>query len=79
MWELINQEIWREKVVPIMSKTSDFSPHSTIPLYISLYNEAVIGKFLFNPGTQLSFIRRDTILTFFGKMTLPMTEHDAQA
>jgi len=46
VWELINQEIWREKIAPIMTKTSDFKPHSTIPFYISLYNEAVIVNLL---------------------------------
>ena len=35
-----------------MTKTSDFKPHSTIPFYISLYNEAVIGN-IYNYKTKL--------------------------
>jgi hypothetical protein len=42
--ELLTSEIWRENVIPIMTKTDDFKPISTIPLYLSLYNEAVIGQ-----------------------------------
>jgi len=44
--ELLTCELWREKVVPIIVKTSDFQPHSTIPFYLSLYNEAVILNLL---------------------------------
>lgn len=42
--ELLTAELWREKVVPTMVRTSDYRPHSTIPFYLSLYNEAVIGE-----------------------------------
>lgn len=44
--ELLTSEIWRENVIPIMTKTDDFKPISTIPLYLSLYNEAVIVNLL---------------------------------
>jgi len=44
--DLLAAELWREKVVPIMIKTKDFLPKSTIPFYLSLYNEAVILNLL---------------------------------
>lgn len=44
--ELLTAELWREKVVPTMVRTSDYRPHSTIPFYLSLYNEAVIVNML---------------------------------
>ena len=47
MHELITCEIWRHHVIPIIIKTKQFNPMSTLPFYTSLYNEAVIGNLFY--------------------------------
>ncbi|XP_022098393.1 zinc finger MYND domain-containing protein 10-like isoform X1 [Acanthaster planci] len=43
--DLICSEIWQQKVFSII-KRMDFEPHTTIPLYISLYHEATLVNLL---------------------------------
>jgi len=44
--ELLSCELWRQRVIPIIIKTKQFNPISTLPFYNTLYNEAVIVNLL---------------------------------
>ena len=46
IYELLSFELWRHRVIPIIIKTKNFNPQSTLPLYTSLYHETVIGESL---------------------------------
>ena len=58
VYELLSFELWRHKVIPIIIKTKNFNPQSTLPLYTSLYHETVIGKSLISlcPLTDFQLI-----------------------
>jgi len=40
--ELLTAELWRHRVVPIILRTKNFTPKSTLPFYTSIYHEAVV-------------------------------------
>ncbi|XP_066553619.1 zinc finger MYND domain-containing protein 10 isoform X1 [Amia ocellicauda] len=44
--EMISVEIWKQKVLPVLSRLRDFNPKSTFPLYMVIHHEATIINLL---------------------------------